>query len=161
LIIPDLSSETWEPLATGAGEANSAITLAIGYRRLYAASRVVGSRAGVNRLVTTLPRFIWKAKGAHHIAIPFALPVHITDIALAHGARIAELQTDAVAFQDVALAISESSIDEAARRRAERVLLVLANHEGRFLIERRVQMETEGWYYDEELDDRDDINSFK
>jgi hypothetical protein len=120
--------------------------LAIGYWRLYPASRVIGSRAGVNRRVTTFPRVIRKAEGAHHIAIPFALPVHITDIALAYGARVAELQTDAVAFQDVALAISESSIDEATRRRAERVLLVLANHERGLRIERRIQIETEGWY---------------
>lgn len=135
--------------------------MAIGYRRLYPASRVIGSRAGVNRLGATFPCVIWKAEGAHHITIRPALPVDLTYVSVADGARVAELQTDAVTFQDVALAISESSIDEATRRGAERVPLVLANHERGLRIERGIQVETKRWHYVEELDSRDDICSFK
>jgi len=137
------ASEAREPLARAALEANAAVTLGKGYRRDHPTSRVSRSRAGVDGRATTFLHIIWQAEGAHHIAIRLALPVHITDILLADGARVAELENDAVTSQDIALAISDSVINEATRRGAERVLLVFANDEGGLGIERRIQVEAE------------------
>jgi hypothetical protein len=120
--------------------------LAIGYRRNHPTSGVSRSRAGVDGRASTFLHIIRKAEGAHHIAILLALLVHITDISLAGGARVTELETDTVAFQDIALAIGESVINEATCRGAERVLLILANHEGRLEIERGIQVEAERRY---------------
>ena len=141
---PEPASETRDPLTGGALEAKAAITLAIGYRRAHSTSRVGRSGAGVNRSRTTFLHVFREAEGAHHIAIRLALLVHITDIARAGGAQVAELETDTVTALDIALAISDSVINEATRLGAERVPLVLANHEGRLWIERRIQMESKG-----------------
>jgi hypothetical protein len=117
--------------------------LAIGYRRAHATSRVGRTGTGINSRATAFLHVIWEAEGAHHIAIRFALLIHITDILLTGGARVAELETDTVTTQDIALAISEAVINETASLSAERVLLVLANHEGGLGIERRIQVGTE------------------
>jgi hypothetical protein len=122
-------------LASGALEAKAAITLAIGYRCAHATSRVSRSGTGVDRRATTFLHVFRKAEGAHHIAIRSALPVHITDISLASGTGETQLETNTVAVLDIALAISDSVINEATRLGAKCVLLVLANHEGRLWIE--------------------------
>ncbi|MDO8431319.1 MAG: hypothetical protein Q7S58_02800, partial [Candidatus Binatus sp.] len=137
------ASEAREFLTLAALEANPTVALAKGYRRDHPASRVIRSGTGIDGRGTTFLHIIRKAESAHHIAILLALPVHITDILLAGGARVAELETDAVAFQDIALAIGDSVINEATRRGAERVPLIFANHEGRLCIERRIQVEAE------------------
>jgi hypothetical protein len=62
---------------------------------------------------------------------------------LAGAARETELETDTVTFQDIAFTIGDPVIDEAAGLGAQRVLLVLANHEGGFRIEERIQLEPE------------------
>jgi len=137
------AGEAREPLARAALEANATVTLAEGYRRDHPTSRVSRSRAGVDSRGTTFLHIVWEAEGAHHITIRLALPVHIADILLADGARVAELETDAVTSQDIALAIGDSVINEATRRGAERVLLLFANHEGGLGIERRIEVEAE------------------
>jgi hypothetical protein len=130
-----VASETWNPAAPGALEAKAAIALAIGYRRDHANSGVSRSGASICRSTTAFLHVFRKTEGAHHIAIVPALPVHVTDISLAGGTRVAELQTDTVTVLDIALAISEAVINEATRLGAERVLLVLANHKGRLWIQ--------------------------
>jgi len=130
-----MASETGYSLALGALEAKAAITLAIGNGRAHPTSRISRSRAGVNRCATTFLHVFRKAEGTHHIAIRSALSVHITDISLTSGARIAKLQTDTVTSLDIALAIGDSVISEATRLGAESLLLVLANHEWRLWIQ--------------------------
>jgi hypothetical protein len=88
-------------------EANAATALAIGYRRTHPISRVRRSGAGVDGGGTAFLHIIGQAEGAHHIAIGLALPVHITNISLAGGAGVAELETDTVALQDIAFAIGK------------------------------------------------------
>jgi hypothetical protein len=80
----------------GALKAHATITLAVRYRRDHPTPRVVRSGTGVDRLATTFQHVTRKAKGTHHIAIPFALLIHVTDISLAGAAREAELETDTV-----------------------------------------------------------------
>jgi hypothetical protein len=109
--------------------------LAIGYRRNHPASGVSRSGAGVDSRTTTFLDVIRKAEGTHHIAIGLALLVYVADISLTGGTRVTELETDTVPFQDIALAVSESVINEATCRGAEGVLLMLANHKGRLTIE--------------------------
>jgi hypothetical protein len=108
--------------------------LAIGYGRDHPTSRVSRSGAGINRSVTTFLHVFRKAEGTQHIAIRLALPVYTAHIPLAGRARVAELQADTVTDFDIALAISDAVINEATRLGAERVLLILANHEGWFWI---------------------------
>jgi hypothetical protein len=130
-----VASEAWYLLGPCALEAKTTITLPIGHGRDHSTSRVSRSGAGVNRSATTFFHAFRKAEGTHHIAIRLALPVHITDILLAAGARVTELETNAVTVLDIALTISDSSINEATRLGAERVSLVRANHEGRLWIQ--------------------------
>jgi hypothetical protein len=159
-IVPQPAIETGESLVFSALEAKAAITLSIRYWRAHPSSRISWSRASVNSRRTTFFDVVRKAEGAHHIAIHLALPVHITDILLADGAGVAELETNTVAFQYIALAIGDAVVDEATRLGAERVCLVLANHEGGLGIERWIQVEAERWY-GEQLDDYYDRGSFK
>jgi hypothetical protein len=140
-MIAQATSEARNPLARGALEAKAAITLTIGHGRDYATSRVSRSGAGVYRSATTLLYVLRQTEGTHHITIRPALPIHIADILLAGSVRVAELQTDTVTAPDIALAISDSVIDEAARLSAKRISLVLANYEGRLWIQWRIQME--------------------
>lgn len=150
MLEPDI--EAREPLVRGALEAHATITLAVRDRRDHPTPRVARSGAGINRRATTFQDVTRQAKGTDHIAIRLALLIHVTDILLAGGAREAELETDTVTFQDVALAIGDPVIDEAARLGAERVLLVLADHERGFRSEGRFQGETEHRDRGEQLD---------
>ena len=59
------------------------------------------------------------------------------------------METDAVDPQDIALAGSHTVINETARRGAERVPLVFANHKGGLRVERRIRVEAERRYGDE------------
>ena len=63
---------------------------------------------------------------------PFVLPCWFTlqTFSLPDGAEEVVLETDAVAFQHITLAIRDTVIDEAAGLGAERVLLVLAYPNG-------------------------------
>ncbi|MBF6571535.1 MAG: hypothetical protein IVW54_22010 [Candidatus Binataceae bacterium] len=147
-----MASKAWDPPAPGALEAKAAITLAIGYGRDHPTSRISRSGTSVNCCATTFHHIFRKAEGTHHIAIGRALPVHIADILLAGRARVAELQTDTFAVLDIALAIGDSVINEATRLGAERVTLVLANHEGRLWIRQGIQMKTKRRYCGKHLD---------
>jgi len=134
LVVLQAASEARYLLARGALEAKAAVALAIGYWRDYTTSRVIGSGAGISRKATTFLRVFREAEGANHIAIALALLVNRTDIAVAGGTRVAKLQTYTVTVLYIALAIGDSVINEATRLGAERVRLILADHEGRLRI---------------------------
>lgn len=139
-------------MARGALEADAAITLAVGDGCRDPSPRVVCSGAGVDSGVASFFNVRRKAEGAHHIAIRLALLVHATDISLPDGAEEVVLETDAVAFQHITLAIRDTVIDEAAGLGAERVLLVLAYHERSVRIEHRLVLETESSDRGDQLD---------
>jgi hypothetical protein len=152
LISRKLAGEARETLAAGALEANAAIALAIGYRRFHPLALVRPSWAGINRSVPAFLHVGRKAEGAHHIATRRALLVHRANITLAVRGRVAELEADTIAGQDIALALRKSVINEAVGLGAERVLLIRANHEGGLGIDRRMLDEAECRCYGEELD---------
>jgi hypothetical protein len=86
------------------------------------------------------------------MTIRLALRVHITDVLFPGIGREVELEADAVTFQDIALAVGDAVVDEAAGGGAERVSLILAYHEGGFGIEERIFVEGDGRYCGEQLE---------
>src|SRR5262249_7604403 len=91
------------------------------------------------------------AEGAHHEPIRLALRVHIADVLLPGGGREAELEADAVTLQDIALAVGDTVVDEAAGGGAESISLVLAHQEWGFGNERRILVVRDGRYRREHL----------
>ena len=151
LISRELAGEARETLAAGALETNAAIALAIGYRRFHPLALVRPSWAGINCRVPAFLHVARKAEGAHHITTRRALLVHRANITLAVRCRVAELEADTIAGQDIALAIRNSVVNEAVGLSAERVLLIRTNHEGGLGIDRRMLDEAECRHYGEEL----------
>jgi hypothetical protein len=90
--------EARKVLTPRAIKTNTAVTLAIGYRRGYSTEFVRRSGTGVDRGITALFHIIRKTKGAHHIAIGFTLRVDITDVLFAVWARIAKLQANGIYY---------------------------------------------------------------
>src|SRR5260370_12422259 len=109
----ELAGEARETLTAGALEANAAIALAIGYGRFHALALVRPSWAGINRRAPAFLHVGRKTEGAHHIATRRALLVHRANITLAVRGRVAELEADTIAGQDIALAIRRSVINQA------------------------------------------------
>jgi len=85
-ILPELALEAREALVRGALEAQAPITLAVRDRCDHPTPRVGRSGAGVDSRGTTFQEVTQRAKGTHHIAIPLALLIHVTDILLAGAA---------------------------------------------------------------------------
>src|SRR5439155_9240612 len=150
-LLVELANEARERLVRGAGEAEAAITLAVGHRRRHPTAFVAPSGAGVDSLGTTLHDVSREAERAHHEAIRLALRVHVTDVLLPGAGREVELEADAVPFQDIAFAVGDTVVDEAAGGGAERVSLVLANHEGGLRLEGGTPVERDGRYCGEQL----------
>jgi len=150
-LLVELANEARERLVRGAGEAEAAITLTVGHRRRHPTAFVAPSGAGVDSLGTTLHDVSREAERAHHEAIRLALRVHVTDVLLPGAGREVELEADAVPFQDIAFAVGDTVVDEAAGGGAERVSLVLANHEGGLGIKGRILVERHGRYGGEQL----------
>jgi len=150
-LLVELVIEARESLVGGAGEAETAIALAVGDRRGVATALVGLPGAGVDRLGAALHDVSRKAERTHHEAVGLALGIHIADV-LRHGAgRKVELETDAVTVQDVALTVGDTIVNKAGGGGAQRISLVLANHEG-LGIKDRVVVKGEGRHRGEQLD---------
>jgi hypothetical protein len=145
-LLVELAIEAGERLVRGAGEAEAAITLAVGDRRWFATALVGLSGTGVDRRGTTLQGRSGKAERTHHEPIRLAVRVHIADVLLLGRGREVELEADAVTLQDIALAVGDTVVDEAAGGRAESISLVLAHDERGFGYERRILVERDGRY---------------
>jgi hypothetical protein len=127
-----------KPVTPAAGKAHGAITLAVGNRRRHSSSRVIGSGASVDGGRTPLLHASWKAEGADHVTVAKTLPVDVANISVVpRGGGVTELEADAVAFEDIALAIRDLVVNEAASGGAKRVPLFLANRERWRSVERR------------------------
>jgi hypothetical protein len=111
-------------------EADTAIALAIGHRGRHATGCIVCPRARVDRQGPTLRSVRRIAVRAHQEAIRLALHHHVADVRFPGGSRDGELEADAVTPQDIALAVGDTVVHGATGVGAERVCLVVANHEG-------------------------------
>jgi hypothetical protein len=112
--------------------ADTAIALAIGHRGRHATGCIVCPRARVDRQGPTLHGVRRTAVRAHQEALRRALRHHVADVRFPGGSRDGELEADAVTPQDIALAVGDTVVHGATGGGAERVVLVVANHEGGF-----------------------------
>ena len=109
--------------------ADTAIALAIGHRGRHATALVGCSGARVDRQGPTLHGVRRKAVRAHQKAMYCALRHHVADVRFPGGGRDVEREADAVTLQDIAPAVGDTVVHGATGAGAERVYLVVANHE--------------------------------